>query len=90
MQLEIWRTCNGSGYLCSFCAQFSETDGVEVCGSKMRSLGSMEIASTAPNRDSPLEELEGAVEIGTVLEAEEHKQTKHMPVHDQCNNNFAN
>ena len=71
-------------------ARFSETDAAWTWGSRMWSLDSMETASTAPNRDSPLEELEGAVEIGTVLEAEEHKQTKHMPVHDQCNNNFAN
>ena len=35
-------------------------------------------------------DLEDAVKIGTVLEAEKHKQMKYIVMQDWCNKNFAN
>jgi hypothetical protein len=56
----------------------------------MRSLDSLDFAPSAPNHNSPLMELESAVEIGTALDVEKHKQMEHMVIQDQCNKNFAN
>ncbi|XP_050897256.1 uncharacterized protein LOC127104085 [Lathyrus oleraceus] len=60
------------------CAIQLQTVALYARGKEMRSLDSLDFAPSAPNHNSPLMELESAVEIGTVLDVEKHKQMEHM------------